>query len=297
VRPIPKDRIQRIECLANDWETEIAYYETQEAGEPRPWPSPAHPAAAEADAVMVHYRVNRVVGALMGESDLATMIPWLKRYSRMVEDRVRLHWAARAFLWIVTVPTNAIRAKKEQYRHAPESGSIIVKDEAEEWDAVSPDLKGFDAQFDLRAVRQLIDAGAGLPPHWRGEAHDVSLATAEAMEHAASRHLRRRQLFIRHMVIDLTHIAYTRAHQIGKVRARPNPDAVDVSMTDIDRDDNRNLAEAAATIASALATLTDTLDARNSPTLRRLILRLVFRFAGEPLREPVIEQIFREIQS
>ena len=40
----------------------------------------------------------------MGESDLTTIIPWLLRYSRMLEDRVRLHWAARAFLYLVTVP-------------------------------------------------------------------------------------------------------------------------------------------------------------------------------------------------
>ena len=192
VRPIPKDRIIKIETASNDWETELAYHETQEIGPPKIWLSPHHPDADEAPAIMLHYAVNRVVGALLGESDLATMIPWLLRYSRLLEDRVRLHWAARAFLWIVTVPSNLVQSKADQYRTTPDSGSIIVKDDAEEWDAVSPDLKGFDAQFDLRAIRQMIDAGSGMPPHWRGEAHDVSLATAQAMEHSASRHLRRR---------------------------------------------------------------------------------------------------------
>ena len=50
------------------------------------------------------------------------MIPWLLRYSRMLEDRVRLHWAVRAFLWLVTVPSNKIDAKREQYRTPPDSG-------------------------------------------------------------------------------------------------------------------------------------------------------------------------------
>jgi hypothetical protein len=294
VRPVPKDRISRIETLDNDWETEIAFYEVQEAGEPRRWLSPAHPSAADTDAVMVHYAVNRVVGALLGEGDLTTMIPWLLRYSRMLEDRVRLHWAARAFLWVVTVPTNLVNAKREQYRTAPDSGSVIVKDSSEDWHAVSPDLKGFDAQFDLRAVRMMIDAGSGLPPHWRGEGVDVNLATATAMERAASRHLRRRQLALRFLVHDLAHVAYTRAWQIDRVRAKPNPDAITVATTDLDRADNRDLATAAQTIASALETLGRQLPGA-PPTLRRRILDLVMRFAGEPLPDAEAAQILAEI--
>jgi hypothetical protein len=297
LRPIPKDRILRIETLPNDWETEIAYYEAQNTSEPKRWLSPDHPEAEQADAIMVHYAINRVVGALMGESDLATIIPWLLRYSRLLEDRVRLHWSARAFLWIVTVPTNLVQAKREQYRTTPDSGSLIVKDHTEDWQAVSPDLRGFDAQFDTRSIRQMIDAGVGMPPHWRGEAHDVSLATAEAMEHAASRHLRRRQLYMRYLVTHLAHTAYTRAWQIGKVRARPNSNAITVEMTDIDRDDNQDLATASKTIADALDTVNQTIlpTEPNSPTLRRLILRTVLRFAGQPQDDPTLDAIFHEL--
>jgi hypothetical protein len=295
IRPVPKDRITRIETRDNDWETEIAYYEAVDAGEPRRWLAPAHPAAEEADAVMVHYAVNRVVGALMGESDLGTMIPWLLRYSRMLEDRLRLHWAARAFLWIVTVPANRVREKQEQYRSAPDAGTVIIKDESEEWKAVNPDLKGFDAQFDLRAVRQMIDAGAGLPPHWRGEPYNVSLATSRSMDRAAARHLRRRQLYLRFVVVDLVHTAYTRAWQLGMVRATPNRAAIATEMADIDRQDNQELATAAHNMAQALQVLTTQLPGQ-SDSLRRLVLRLVMRFAGEPLDEPVIDQIMQELE-
>jgi hypothetical protein len=294
VRPIPKDQIVKIKTAPNDWETELAYYQRQEAGEPREWISSDHPDAAESPAIMLHYSVNRVVGALLGESDLATMLPWMLRYSRLLEDRVRLHWAARAFLWVVTVPSNLVGAKQEQYRTPPDSGSIIVKDDAETWDAVNPDLKGFDAQFDLRAIRQMIDAGSGMPPHWRGEAHDVSLATAQAMEHSASRHLRRRQLYTQYMVQDLAHTAYTRAAQLGRVRAKPNRNAITVEMTDIDRVDNRDLATAAHTIAQAMETAARTTATTRSDTLRRLALRLIMRFGGETLDEDTIDAIFNE---
>ena len=91
---------------------------------------------------MLHYAVNRPVGALLGESDLSTMIPWLLRYSRMLEDRVRLHWAARAFLYLVTVPSPKVEAKAAQYATPPETGSIVVKDESETWETVTPALRG-----------------------------------------------------------------------------------------------------------------------------------------------------------
>ena len=205
-----------------------------------------------------------------------------------------MHWAARAFLWIVTVPSNLVTAKSEQYRSAPDAGSIIVKDDAEEWAAVSPDLKGFDAQFDMRAIRQMIDAGAGMPPHWRGEATDVSLATAQAMEHSASRHLRRRQLYTRFIIQDL---ANHRIHP--RLPARPRtrqtqPRRHHVNMTDIDRVDNRDLADASHTIAQALEIAARTTSTTRSDTLRRLALRLILRFGGEQLDEATIDQILDE---
>jgi hypothetical protein len=143
----------------------------------------------------------------------------------------------------------------------------------------------------------MIDAGVGMPPHWRGEAHDVSLATAEAMEHAASRHLRRRQLYVRHLVTDLCHIAYTRAWQIGRGRARPDPSIIQVEMTDIDRDDNLDLATASKTIAEALQTASETIAPApaTSKTLQQKILRLVLRFAGEQIDDDTVSVIFKEL--
>ena len=126
LRFVTKDRIVKIESAVNDWESELAFDELLENGETRRWLAPGHPEARNAPAVMLHYSVNRPMGALMGESDLTTMIPWLQRYSRMLEDRVRLHWAIRAFLWIVTVPSQKVsrrRSNTESLRKADPSSS------------------------------------------------------------------------------------------------------------------------------------------------------------------------------
>jgi hypothetical protein len=165
VRFVTKDRIRVIQTAENDWETELAYYEQLEDGSQREWVSPQHPQATEREAVMLHYAVNRPLGALLGESDLTSMLTWLHNYSEMLDDRVNLHWAMRTFLWIVTVPTDRVDAKREIYRTPPDSGSVLVKDKDETWEAVAPNLHGADAHHDLRGVRGMIDAGSGYPPH------------------------------------------------------------------------------------------------------------------------------------
>ena len=296
LRFVTKDRITQIDTAENDWETELAYYETRDNSEPVIWYSPNHESSASADAIMLHYSTNRPLGALLGESDLTTMIPWLLRYSRMLEDRVRLHWAVRAFLWLVTVPSNKIDAKREQYRVPPDSGSIIVKDESETWDVASPALHGSDASHDLKAVRGMIDAGSGYPPHWRGESGEANLATATAMQAPTERHLMRRQKYFTFLLQDILFHAYQRSVQVGRSRKLPTSDynkLFSISAPDISRSDNEALARSAKDITQGMQVLAAQLPGQ-SETFTKQLLRIVFKFAGEPQTEDVIESIYQE---
>jgi hypothetical protein len=294
LRAVPKDRILRIRTAPNDWETELAYYEVQESGEHREWLSPAHPRAVETPAIMIHYAVNRPVGALMGESDLATLLVWLRRYSEMLEDRVRLNKAVRVFMWMVTVPTNKLKAKIEQYRTPPESGSVLVSDGTETWTPVAPLLRANDASYDLRSVRRMIQAGS-FPPHWMNDPEDINRATADAMNDPAVRFLRRRQRYVRFLLEDLAHVTYTRAWQIGKVRARPDRQAITANLPDISREDNANLAIAARNLSQTFTALQQQLVAPKAmPAFSRWMLSLVSRFAGEPLTAEQITNMIKE---
>jgi hypothetical protein len=230
------------------------------------------------------------------------MLPWLQRYSRMLEDRVRLHWAMRLFLWIVNVPANKVREKQEQYRSIPEAGSVIVTDEGESWQAQAPSLHAADAGHDLEAVRGMVDAGSGYPPHWRGESGQANLATATAMQAPAERHLLRRQQYFSYILQDLALQAYQRAVQIGRVRPLPRSspgrtgvgrELLQISVPDISRADNAVLASSARDLAQALSQV-ETLNLR-SPTLTRQALRMIFKFAGEPLGEETIQEIAHEL--
>lgn len=298
VRPLPKSEIQDIHTATLDWEKEIEILQrpTEAGGQPIAWPTPHHPDAAESDAVILHYSINRPVGALLGESELSTLIPWLNRYNRMIEDRVRLNWAARSFLWDVTVPSGQVPAKAEQYSSPPEPGSVIVHDDGERWEMRSPGLHASDASHDLLALRQMIAAGSGQPPHWHGDGGDVNLSTAKAMNDPAIRHLRRRQRHLQYAIIDLCTVAYERAYEIGRARTMPRPGQISVELPDISREDNGDLAGAAGQLANAFATLLNT-TSHPSPTLRHRILTLIFRFAGEQLTPAELDEIDRELEA
>jgi hypothetical protein len=301
IRFVTKDNIQKIETAPNDWETELVYWETPPAGEydPRRWLSPDHPDAPMADAIKLHYAVNRPIGTLMGESDLTTIIPWLLRYSRMLEDRVRLHWAARAFLYLVTVPSNKVDSKSTQYSSPPESGSIVVKDESETWETITPSLRGADAGHDMKAVRTMIDAGAGLPPHWRGEGGDVNVATAEAMQGPPERFLQKRQQYVIWMLEDIVYQSYLRAVEIAAQPALTETDyelLFKVDPPDVSLRDNTLLAEAANTLAMGFSSLQNTILGK-SPTLHKLAVDLMLKFAGEPQDDEVLDKIISEAKS
>ncbi len=298
VRPIPKSQIIKIEVADNDWETEIAYHERQGPGEPpRVWLSPMHPDAGAADAVMLHYAINRPVGALWGEGDLATIVPWLLRYSRMLEDRVRLNWAARMFHWFVKVPRSAVAATRAKYQaNTPQPGAIIVHDDQEEWDMKTPNLAITPAVNDLQALRMMIAVGAGQPPHWHGDSMDVNLATATAMERAATRHLKRRQQEVADFVIDLCYVAYSRAHALGMARRAPDRDAITIALPDLSRDDNVMLAQAGGELAAAFNGLQSAIGS-GSRSLKERALRLFFQFMAEPIDDKEVTAMLDELDA
>jgi len=214
----------------------------------------------------------------------------------MLEDRVRLHWAAKIFLWFVTVPTNKVASVKQKYRKPPNSGSVIVKDEGEQWEVQTPNLHGADSAHDLKAVRGMIDAGSGFPAHYRGDAGDANLATATAMQAPTERRLLRRQKYFVYMLQDIVYQAYKRSEAIGKVPALPTDNfhkLFSVNVPDISRIDNKELSMAAHQISRAMRELSQHLPKR-SKALSRLVVKMVMRFAGDPLDDEEIDEILNE---
>jgi hypothetical protein len=163
-------------------------------------------------------------------------------------------------------------------------------------------LHGSDAEPDLKSVRGMIDAGSGYPPHWRGESADANLATATAMQAPTERHLLRRQQYFVFMLEDIIYQAYQRSVQAGKghpngqARRLPTSDyhrLFTVSTPDISRADNESLARSAKDLATAMQAAATQLSGKSS-TFNKLLLKLVYRFAGEPQDEEVLAKILEE---
>ncbi len=301
VRSVPASRIDEVEWKPDDYEVELRYHEvgdgigaSDKEREGTWWRSFDHPDAADPTVpIMLHFAVNRPVGAIRGEGDLTPILPWLNRYSHWLEDRVRLNAGMRSFLWIVYAPKRIMDELRLRYSAPPEPGSIIVaEDGAEKWEAVAPTLHAADAAEDGRAIRWMIAAGGpgtGLTDF--GEAFDANQATATVMVDIRRRFLKRRQAYFAWMLVELTLRAYQRSRTVSTANRRNNINHIDfiVDAPDISGEDNMALAAAARDLTIALTSMQEIMG--DSTELREVAMRLFAKFAEEEIARPIAEAI------
>lgn len=296
LRLIPASMIDWVDYDLEDYEREIRYREVSYGAVEVKWWMGVGSAEAQDSEVplMLHYAVNRPVGAVRGESDLAPILPWLKRYNRWLEDRVRLNAAMRAFLWIVKVPARLRSAVQERYLTPPEAGSVIIAEEgAESWEAIAPNLHASDAEKDGRAIRWMIVAGGpGTALIDIGEGEDANQATGTTMAEMRRRFLRRRQAYLVWLLLDLTFHAYKRWQMVGNNKLRAEMSDFTAVTPDISPEDNQALASAASSLSSALQSMANLIG--SGPTYRGMALRLFAKFAGENISGAEAEKMLAE---
>ena len=229
--------------------------------------------------VVLHYAVNRPAGAQWGESDLAPLLPWLRRYAAWLEDRVRLNRFRNAFLYVVSgsfVSEEARQARQALLAANPPSpGSILVCDASETWSVISPKLEALDAMQDGLAIKKLIASGAGLPLHFLAEPEGSNRTTAESAGGPTFRRFEQRQRYFMWLISDLLHVVVSRRALVDR---QVDPDAgIQVSGADISTRDNVAHSIASVNILNALERLKD-----RGLINDRELLRVVYRFAGEP---------------
>ena len=287
VRAVPADSIDEIQTAENDSMQETFYVSKDRLLDP--WP--AYDPMQKQDRFMVHYTVNRPVGAVWGEPDLAPMLPWIGRLASLLEDRARLNRFRNAFLFVVSKAwpneTDKKRRQAELLSSPPQPGTVLVKDDSETWTALSPNLDSGDAQQDILAIKKFIAAGVTFPLHWLAEPESSTRTTAEAAGTPTFRTLEQVQDDFVNMLVDLAFIALqVRARYDPKV----NPKAeITVSKPDITERDNGALALAANRVWPVVMDLYD----RKILTAEQAV-RLVYRMIAEPF-EPV-ENLLKAIR-
>jgi hypothetical protein len=295
LRAIPAADILNIETADNDLDQEVTIIEKpspdytsqtrNEAGlmEGRRWSvykqnEDTPNESGEFDPVMVHYAVNRPVGAKHGESDLAPLLRWLTRYAAWLEDRARLNRFRNTFIFWVKARFSSQAEKMERQaelnRNPPNPGSILVSDESEEWKCISPNLASFEAAEDGLALKKMVAVGAGLPMHFLAEPESATRTTAESAGGPTFRHLQQRQEYFLWMLEDIARICVRRRKYYD--RLIKVDEKIKVIGTDISARDNAALAAAASTIIGGFAVLRDRglIDDQE-------LMRMAYRFSGE----------------
>jgi len=300
VRAVPALDIQEIVTAENDVEQAVAFVEKALPGEQegRRWRASNAPTADDGpltvardggqvdgalEHVMLHYAINRPVGAKHGESDLAPLLRWLSRYAGWLDDRARLNHWRQAFLYIVSGRFADEAAKRrrqaELNSNPPSPGSILVADQSETWDVIAPKLDSFEAREDGLALKKMIAAGAGVPLHFLAEPESATRTTAEAAGGPTFRHYQQRQIYFTWMLGDLARAAVRRRAAVD--RSVDAEAEITVTGTDISAKDNGALAEAAERIVQAFGTLYD-----RGLVDEAEMLRLAYTFAGEMVDLP-----------
>ncbi len=227
---------------------------------------------------MLHYAINRPVGALWGESDLAPLLRWLSRYANWLEDRVSLNRYRNTFLFWVKAAFNndadRLRRQAELNSNPPNPGSILVTDTTEEWSVLNSQLEAYEAGEDGLSIKKMIAAGSGTPMHFLAEPESATRTTAEAAGGPTFRHYEQRQEFFLWLLEDVVKIVIKRRAAFDrKVRAKAQ---ITITGADISQRDNAALATATNIMTNAFGLLRDRALVDDAE-----LLRIVYRFAGE----------------
>jgi hypothetical protein len=280
IRVLPASEIEEIISRENDIEQPLSFKLKSSIEDLNPQPLPAYDPQTDdpAQAVVLHYAINRPAGAQWGESDLAPLLRWLSRYSNWLEDRARLNRYRMAFLYIVQAKFSSEAQRKARQTalnaNPPKPGSILVADENETWKAINPRLESGDAERDGLSIKKMIAAGAGLPMHFLAEPESATRTTAEAAGGPTYRRFEQRQEFFKWMLSDLLGAVLSRRAFFDKQIDPSTP--VEITGADISSRDNSTLAMASNYMIAVLADLRDRRMVTNAE-----MIRLIYRFMGE----------------
>ncbi len=233
-----------------------------------------------AGSEMVQFCINKVSNAKRGKSDLATLIPWLRRYKDWLTDRVRINKYKGAFLWDVQLlgaDKKAIDRKKMEHAVPPEPGSVLIHNEAEIWSAIKPEINANEAAEDGRALKLMIAVGAQVPEHYLSDGSNGNKATATEMGLPTLLKFQRRQYVMRFLLRTILDRVLHEACRAQRLAADIDL-RYELLFPEIDVDDHQMLASSTQMLVSAL-----TAAKQQGWVSDETAMRLLFQFAGEEI--------------
>lgn len=184
------------------------------------------------DGECFYFAINKLSNGKRGRSDLLPQIDWLDAYENFMFGEIDRAQFMRAFMWVLTM-TNAtpeeVKAKARDVA-PPKPNSVRVCNDAERWDAVSPDLKTTDSSEAARLFRNHILSGATIPEHWFGGGGDVNRATAAEMGDPTFKMMAMRQTFLGYVLESVAKYVI-RQKELAVSRSEPDLNDLLYSIT------------------------------------------------------------------
>jgi hypothetical protein len=299
IRFVPASKIREIETDADDYEKELRYGQLQEnTSELKWWLSPEHPEAIpntesripNLPPLMLHFPVNKPIGATRGESDLGPILKWALRYANWLEDRVRLNRARtrQAMLDIEIADDSQVDLKKQQLRRdEPLRAGVYIHGPGEKATLHDLNIRADEVADDGQALRLAIAAGANTGLHYLGEGAATNYATAKEMGEPTARFYTERQKVFVELLFEILTVAHKRYLVVTGKRPPAGEDLrLSASVTEVARQDNLALAQAAREVVVALTDMK-----LNGWIDDATAIQLAFKFAGEAISEEEIGRI------
>jgi len=300
VRFVPASRIREVKTDEDDYEIELEFGQLQRSSpELKWWVGPGHKHAFKRarggpgghfKPLMLHYAVNRPIGATRGEGDLGPVLPPVKRYTEWLKDRVRLNRrrSRQGILDIELEDDMAVAGKAQGLRTSnPLEAGIYVHGKGEKVTMPSLKVEAGDVADDGRALRLAVATGGNVGLHYLGEGAAVNYATAKEMGEPTARFYSERQGDLCGFLIDLSTAAYLRKSVLGLTYWPKDGDLlISANAAEVARADNESLAKAAKTIVEALVMMRDAgwIDDVTAASM-------AFKFAGETMSRQEIKKM------
>ena len=207
------------------------------------------------------FQINKASDAARGASDLLAAIDWIDTYERFIFDAVERARLQNSFIYDVTLKgagPEKIAEWLSENGVAPKPSSVRVHNEKEEWQAVSPDLKGGEtgAQGIAKMMRGLLLGGVGIPSHWFAQGEDVNRASAESMDQPTLKKMTRRQRTVRHILQAMADKQLEEAHRAGALPEEALRSGVSPVLPEISVRDTEKISQALLRVSTALETAT-----------------------------------------
>lgn len=172
------------------------------------------------DGECFYFNINALSSSSRGLSDLLATMDWLDLYDKALFGEVERWDALRSFIWDVTLrgATEETVKKRASEIEVPSSGGVRVHNDAETWQAVTPDLQAANGAENARTVRNHILGGSTLPEHWYGGGGDVNRSTAGEMGEPTFKTFKFRQTEWKHILETVCFYAvYSRLEKTGNI--------------------------------------------------------------------------------